>query len=166
MIFILFSEKVAIFICCEETGAVGEEVGGCRHCRSGCFQHTVVFTHTHTHTQFHFLPFLFHLLDKSISALCDYSMTCVPSALKQGFAPCHQSDFDSLHTDTQGRVFSLLPLQLLPLPAEVWGAPSLSHYPPSCLHAQGCLNPSGMPIAAFPQLSAPKIVNFLIHQLP
>lgn len=133
--------------------------------------------HTYTHT-FHFLPFPFHLSDKSISALCDYLMTCVPSALpalKQDFAPCLKSDLHSLHTNThtQGKVFSLhwsiLPLQLLPLPTKFGEPPpclitlpfilsGCSGLGESIRNANSCL-PSAC-------CSWPKIVNFLIHQLP
>lgn len=151
--------KVAIFIFCEETGAVGEDVGGCRHCRSVCFQHTVMFKHT-----FHFLPFPFHLSDKSISALCDYLMTCVPSALpalEQGFAPCHQVRLTPCtHTHT-GKVFFPSLQHSTPTatatPYRSLGNPLFIslHCTPSSLHAQGWVNPSGMPIAAFPQLAAP-----------
>lgn len=116
-----------------------------------------------THT-FHFLPFPFHLSDKSISALCDYLMTCVPSALpalKQDFAPCLKSDLHSLHAHTHREGFSPFTeafcpysychyLQNLGNPFHV----SL-HCPSSSRGAQGWVNPSGMPTAAFPQLAVP-----------
>lgn len=116
---------------------------------------------THTHT-FHFLPFPFHLSDKSISALCDYLMTCVPSALpalKQDFAPCLKSDLHSLHTHTHRGKGFLPSLKGSASTAtattyKIWNPLHVSlHCPSSSRGAQGWVNPSGMPTAAFPQLT-------------